>query len=152
MFRGASAINMDAKGRIAIPARYRDALRVEHAGTVIMTVDIDAACLLIYPLHEWEQIEAKLRLLSDTDPLERSFKRKLLGHAQDCELDSHGRIVIPPALRSFASLEKKTMLVGLLNKFELWEESAWQQQMDDGNTLIQSQDLASNERLAHFSL
>ena len=76
----------------------------------------------------------------------------MLGHAQDCELDSHGRIVIPPALRSFASLEKKTMLVGLLNKFELWEESAWQQQMDDGNTLIHSQDLASNERLAHFSL
>ena len=152
MFRGASAINMDTKGRIAIPVRYRDALRDQHSSTVVITVDIESACLLIYPLHEWELIENKLKQLSDTDPLERSFKRKLLGYAQECELDGLGRFVVPPALRNFASLEKKTMLVGLLNKFELWEESAWLQQMDEGNALIQSQDLASNERLANFSL
>ncbi|WP_394130675.1 division/cell wall cluster transcriptional repressor MraZ [Shewanella maritima] len=152
MLRGASAINMDAKGRIAIPARYRDALRVEHDGTVVITVDISAACLLIYPLHEWEKVETKLIALSDTVPDERVFKRKLLGHAQDCELDSHGRIVIPAALKQYANLSKKTMLVGLSNKFEMWDENAWQEQQAKDNEFIESIDLSSSERLADFSL
>ena len=152
MFRGASAINMDAKGRIAMPARFRDALRNGHDGTLIITVDINSPCLLIYPLHEWELMETKLLQLSDIDPTERSLKRKLLGYAQECELDSHGRIVVPPILRSFANLEKKTMLVGLLNKFELWEEGAWQLQMEQNHELISNQNLPNHERLSHFTL
>jgi MraZ protein len=152
VFRGASAINMDAKGRIAIPMRYRDALHAQDAGIIVITIDIQSQCLLIYPLHEWELIEAKLLTLSDTNPVERSFKRRLLGHAHECELDSLGRVLIPPTLRQYAGLEKKAMLVGLLNKFELWDEQTWQQQMDDSQALIQSQDLTSQARLADFSL
>jgi MraZ protein len=143
---------MDAKGRIAIPARYRDALRNGHEGTLVLTVDTNSPCLLIYPLHEWEVIESKLLLLSDIDPTERSFKRKLLGYAQECELDGHGRIVVPPVLRSFANLEKKTMLAGQLNKFELWEEGAWQQKMLDDHELISGQNLANHPRLSTFTL
>jgi MraZ protein len=152
VFRGASAINMDAKGRIAIPMRYRDALHAQDAGLIVITIDIQSQCLLIYPLHEWELIEAKLLTLSDTNPVERSFKRRLLGHAHECELDSLGRVLVPPTLRQYAGLEKKAMLVGLLNKFELWDEQTWQQQMDDSQALIQSQDLTSQARLAYFSL
>ncbi len=152
VFRGASAINMDAKGRIAIPMRYRESLRVEHSGIVVITVDIQSACLLIYPIHEWELIEAKLLQLSDTNHIERSMKRRLLGHAHECELDGNGRALVPPALRQFASLQKKTMLVGLLNKFELWDEAAWQLQMDESHQQIQAADLTSHERLANFSL
>ncbi|MBR9729055.1 division/cell wall cluster transcriptional repressor MraZ [Shewanella intestini] len=152
MLRGASAINMDAKGRIAIPARFRESLRSQHEGIVVVTVDISEQCLLIYPLHEWELIENKLKQLSDTNPAERMFKRKLLGYAQDCELDSHSRIVIPSALRQYANLVKPTMLVGLSNKFELWEQAAWQQKLDDDNALIQQLELTDNPRLADFSL
>jgi MraZ protein len=152
VFRGASAINMDAKGRIAIPMRYRDALHAQDAGLIVITIDIQSQCLLIYPLHEWELIEAKLLTLSDTNPVERSFKRRLLGHAHECELDSLGRVLVSPTLRQYAGLEKKAMLVGLLNKFELWDEQTWQQQMDDSQALIQSQDLTSQARLADFSL
>ncbi|MCL1142896.1 division/cell wall cluster transcriptional repressor MraZ [Shewanella gaetbuli] len=152
MFRGASAINMDAKGRIAMPARYRDALRNGHDGTLIITVDINSPCLLIYPLHEWESIEAKLLKLSDIDPVERSLKRKLLGYAQECELDGHGRIVVPAVLRNFANLEKKAMLVGFLNKFELWEEGTWQQQMDQSHEMTTTENLANHERLSDFTL
>lgn len=152
MFRGASAINMDAKGRIAIPMRYRDSLHTQDAGLIVITIDIQSQCLLIYPLHEWELIEAKLLTLSDTNPVERSFKRRLLGHAHECELDSLGRVLVPATLRQYAGLDKKAMLVGLLNKFELWDEDIWQQQMDDSQALIQSQDLTSQVRLADFSL
>ncbi|MFC1520746.1 cell division/cell wall cluster transcriptional repressor MraZ, partial [Pseudomonadota bacterium] len=97
-------------------------------------------------------IEAKLMQLSDTNHIERSMKRRLLGHAHECELDGNGRALVPPALRQFASLQKKTMLVGLLNKFELWDEAAWQLQMDESHQLIQAEDLTSHERLANFSL
>lgn len=143
---------MDAKGRIAIPARHRDALHKDHNGTVIITVDIKSPCLLVYPLHEWEVLEQKLMRMSDTDTLQRSIKRKLLGYAQECELDSHGRFVIPPVLRSFANLDKKTMLVGLLNKFELWDEAVWQQEMQLNLELINTHNLDDVESLKDFTL
>ncbi|NKF52355.1 division/cell wall cluster transcriptional repressor MraZ [Shewanella sp. WXL01] len=152
MLRGASAINMDAKGRIAIPARYRESLRSQHEGILVVTVDISDPCLLIYPLHEWEQVEDKLKRLADTNPKQRVFKRKLLGYAQDCEMDSHSRIVIPPTLRQYAQLEKKTMLVGVSNKFELWDEASWQQKLADDEALIEQMDFSQDPSLADFSL
>ena len=152
MFSGASAINLDTKGRIAIPMRYRDSLHAEHAGKMVITVDIQSACLLIYPIHEWSKIEAKLQLLSDTQPTERALKRLLLGYAHECELDSHGRVLLPTPLRQYANLDKHIMLVGQLNKFELWCADAWQQQIELSQETIRSAELASNERLADFSL
>ncbi len=80
------------------------------------------------------------------------MKRLMLGYAQECELDANGRVLLTPPLRQYASLEKKTMLVGQLNKFELWDEQVWQQQLADSLEMIKSQGLTASERLADFSL
>ncbi|WP_076415139.1 division/cell wall cluster transcriptional repressor MraZ [Shewanella sp. UCD-KL12] len=152
MFRGASAINLDTKGRIAIPKRYREQLHAEYNGQLVITVDFQSSCLLLYPLVEWSKIEAKLLQLSDTQASERSMKRLLLGYAHECELDGNGRLLLPPPLRQYANLEKHAMLVGQLNKFELWDEVAWQRQIEQSRETIQSEQFATNERLADFSL
>ncbi|GIU23271.1 MULTISPECIES: division/cell wall cluster transcriptional repressor MraZ [unclassified Shewanella] len=152
MFSGASAINLDAKGRIAIPKRYRETLHARHNNQLVITVDIQSSCLLLYPIHEWEQVAAKLASLSDTQPTERAMKRLLLGYAHECELDGNGRMLLPTPLRQYANLDKRAMLVGQLNKFELWDEAAWQQQIEQSREAILNEDLAANERLADFSL
>lgn len=156
MFRGASSVNLDAKGRIAIPMRYRELLSTEQAtdmaGKMVVTVDIKANCLLLYPLIEWLKIEQKLLQLSDTQPTERALKRLLLGYAHEFELDVNGRILLPLPLRQYASLNKKAMLVGQLNKFELWDEENWNKQITSDQQIIQENALASYERLTDFSL
>jgi MraZ protein len=152
LFSGASALNLDAKGRIAMPTRYREELRAQELGKLVVTVDIQSPCLLIYPALEWAKVLEKLLKLSDIQPQERAMKRLLLGYAQDCELDSNGRILLTPPLRQYASLDKKTMLVGQLNKFELWDEQTWQQQLADSLEMIRNDGLEASERLADFSL
>ena len=152
MFRGASAINLDTKGRIAIPKRYREPLHAEFNSQIVITVDFQSPCLLLYPFDEWSKIEEKLLQLSDTRATERAMKRLLLGYAHECELDGNGRILLPPPLRQYANLEKRAMLVGQLNKFELWDETAWQKQIEQSRETIQSEEFADNERLADFSL
>ncbi|MCL1123588.1 division/cell wall cluster transcriptional repressor MraZ [Shewanella surugensis] len=152
MFCGASAINLDVKGRIAIPKRYREPLHVEHGSELVITVDIQSPCLLLYPKLEWRKIEAKLQVLSDTQPPQRAIKRLLLGYAHECELDANGRLLLPPPLRQYAALEKRAMLVGQLNKFELWNESTWEQEIAASLETIRNEDLAANQGLADFSL
>jgi len=152
VFRGASAINLDTKGRIAIPKRYREPLHAEFNSQIVITVDFQSPCLLLYPFDEWSKIEEKLLQLSDTRATERAMKRLLLGYAHECELDGNGRILLPPPLRQYANLEKRAMLVGQLNKFELWDETAWQKQIEQSRETIQSEEFADNERLADFSL
>ncbi|GIU13634.1 transcriptional regulator MraZ [Shewanella sp. c952] len=152
MFSGASAINLDAKGRIAMPKRHREPLHAHHNSQLVITVDIQSPCLLLYPVQEWQTIAVKLSQLSDTQPAERAIKRMLLGYAHECELDGNGRILLPTPLRQYANLEKRAMLVGQLNKFELWDEAAWQQQIEESRIAILNEDLAANQRLADFSL
>ncbi|MFQ6372794.1 division/cell wall cluster transcriptional repressor MraZ [Shewanella sp. YIC-542] len=152
MFSGASALNLDAKGRIAMPTRYREALCAEDAGKLVVTVDFQSNCLLIYPARQWETVLEKLLQLSDTQPQERALKRLLLGYAQECQLDGNGRFLLTPPLRQYASLDKKAMLVGQLNKFELWDEQVWQQQLTDSLDLLRNDGLGASERLADFSL
>lgn len=129
MFRGALSLSLDSKGRLAIPTRYRDHLLNECLGQLICTIDIHQPCLLLYPLPQWEFIERKLAGLSSMVPEERRIQRLLLGHAAECEMDSAGRILLPATLRSYAQLHKELMLVGQLNKFEIWDTDAWQQQI-----------------------
>ena len=131
MLRGANAINLDIKGRIAIPTRYRDWLAEVCQGQFVCTIDIQSPCLLIYPLNEWLLIEKKLCALSSTNPQERRIQRLILGYATESELDKSGRALIAPILRQHAKLEKKVMLVGQLNKFELWDEDMWNQQIQN---------------------
>ncbi len=118
---------MDSKGRLAIPARYRDMLQAHCAGQLVMTADADG-CLLLYPQPEWQPIREKLMQLSAFNPRIRSLQRFLVGHAEDVAMDATGRVLVSPTLRNFAALEKRVMLVGQGNKFEVWDEARWQAQ------------------------
>ncbi len=125
MFRGVTSLNLDTKGRMAMPAKYRDRLQDLCGGQLVITVDRDDRCLLVYPLPEWEEIERKLAKLPSLNKQTRRLQRLLIGHATECELDSAGRILLPPKLREYAGLDKQVMLLGQVNKFELWDEQAW---------------------------
>lgn len=125
MFRGVNAINLDAKGRLAIPTRYRQVLRERCSGNLVATIDTDEPCLLIYPLDEWEIIQQKIEALPSFHPMTRRIQRLLIGHATDLELDKSGRILVPPLLREYASLQRHTILLGQGKKFELWDEGCW---------------------------
>jgi len=125
LFRGANVISLDAKGRLVMPSRYRDELVSRSAGQLIVTIDTVDPCLCVYPLPEWEQIEAKLRALPSLREETRRLQRLLIGNAVDLELDGNGRFLVPPRLREYAKLDKRVALVGQLNKFQLWNEDAW---------------------------
>ena len=151
MLRGANSINLDNKGRLAMPMRYRDGLFEECQGQMVCTVDITMNCLLLYPLNEWEAIEVKLRKLSSMEPAQRRLQRLLLGYADDCQMDKNGRILISGVLRAHAGLEKNIMLVGQLNKFEIWSASTWNEQID-ADLSVPDDGIPINEQLRDFSL
>ncbi len=126
MFRGISALNLDAKGRLAMPTRYRDQL---PDGQLVVTIDTDETCLLIYPVQVWDTIEHKIEALPSLDPRSRRLQRLLIGHATDVELDGNGRILLPGLLREYMLLNdshKAVTLVGQGSKFELWDAQHWQ--------------------------
>ena len=152
MLRGAHAITLDPKGRLALPTKYRDWLREESEGQLICTIDITHPCLLLYPLSEWEEIEKKLKALSTMDPLERRLQRLLLGHASECELDGNGRFLLPAPLRQHAKLDKQVMLVGQLNKFEIWSDAAWLAQVNEDLGALPDMDWTQSDTLRDFSL
>ena len=127
MFRGVAKLALDSKGRLAIPARHRDLLLAHCGGKLVLTAD-PHHCLLLYPLPESEPIQTKLMGLSSFNQHTRQLQRLLVGHANDVELDSAGRILVPPALRDYARLDKHVALVGQNNRFELWSEKEWDQQ------------------------
>ncbi len=130
MFRGITVLNLDTKGRLAIPTRYRDRLEQSCGSQLVVTADKDR-CLLIYPANEWVEVERAIRRLPSITEPGRSLQRLYIGHAQDTKMDGQGRILIPPELRDFASLDKKVVLVGQANKFELWDEAAWNKCRDE---------------------
>lgn len=127
VFRGVTQLALDAKGRLAVPARHRDALASVSGGRCIVTAD-PSRCLLLYPLAAWEPIQAKLLALPSFNERNRGVQRLLVGHADDVELDGAGRILVPPALRRYASLDRSVMLVGQGHKFEIWDEAQWSAQ------------------------
>jgi len=124
LFRGVSYINLDAKGRLGVPARYRPQLDESCGGQLVITVDTDR-CLLIYPQGEWEAIERRLAALPNLNRQARRLQRLLIGHATECALDGNGRILLPPPLREFAGIDRRTVMIGQGNKFELWDEQTW---------------------------
>lgn len=130
MFRGASKVTLDAKGRLAIPSRYRERLLTRADGKLVATVDRDQ-CLLIYPLPDWEEIERRLDRMPGLKPQVRQLQRLMLGYATELEMDGHGRILVSRELRDFAALDKQAMLVGQGKKFELWDEERWTARRDE---------------------
>lgn len=141
MFQGAAALTLDAKGRLAIPARHREALASPGGGTVVLTAH-PHHCLLIYPLPAWEPIRDQVVALSSLQRHYASLRRLLIGHAVDEQLDAAGRVLISPELRRYAGLERDVFLVGQGDHFELWSEAAWQKEQEEisalGDTLLPS--------------
>ncbi len=129
MFRGATNLSMDTKGRLAVPAKHRDALLTQSAGNVVLTAH-PHGCLLMYPQPAWEPIQAKIMALSSFDKHAASLQRLLVGYAEDITIDAAGRMLVSPALREFAGLEKDVMLVGQGGHFEMWNMDAWRKQLD----------------------
>ncbi|AMH18040.1 MraZ family cell division protein [Hafnia paralvei ATCC 29927] len=152
MFRGATTINLDGKGRLAVPMRYRELLLEESQGQMVCTIDLHQPCLLLYTLPQWEVIEQKLSRLSSMNPVERRIQRLLLGHASECQMDSAGRLLIASTLRQHAGLTKQVMLVGQFNKFELWDEENWYQQVKEDIDAQQTVTEPLSERLQDLSL
>lgn len=129
MFRGAASLNLDAKGRLAVPSRYREVLLGQYAGHLVLTAHLHR-CLLLYPQPVWEPIQSRIMALSSFDPQSSRLQRLLVGYAEDVALDSVGRLLVSPVLREFAGLEKQIMLVGQGSHFELWSMEGWRQQLE----------------------
>lgn len=113
-------MNLDAKGRMAVPVKYRALLTERFNGKVVVTIDFDR-CLSIYPMKIWEGIERKLSDLPTLKPAVKKLQRALVGHATEVEMDANGRLMVPPPLRAFAGITKKVVLVGQIRRFELWD-------------------------------
>jgi len=130
VFRGVTNINLDAKGRMAMPTRYRERLAEHCGGQMVVTIDTEEHCLLIYPIDEWEVIQRKIEALPSFNPAARRIQRLLIGHATDVDIDGSGRLLLTQPLRDYAQLDKKTVLLGQGKKFELWSEELWMQRRD----------------------
>ena len=124
MFKGAANLNMDAKGRLAVPAKHREALFAQSGGELVLTAH-SHPCLLLYPASAWEPIQSKIMSLSSFDKKSAALQRRLVGYAEDINLDGAGRMLISPVLRELAGLEKEVMLVGQGSHFELWGKQAF---------------------------
>jgi len=121
---------LDAKGRIVLPARYRERLAEICQSQLVITIDTDQPCLLIYPLPEWETIEEKIEALPSFNPTTRRIQRLLIGHATEVEVDANGRMLLSNPLRDYARLDRKVVLIGQGKKFELWDEALWNERME----------------------
>ena len=123
MFRGSSFHSIDPKGRIIIPARFRDVINASGDERIMIT-RMDN-CLFAYTFGEWTKIEQRILQLPQKSESMRRFQRVFIGSAQECRCDGQGRVLIPPYLKGYASLEKEVVLVGVLSRFEIWSKENW---------------------------
>jgi MraZ protein len=124
MFRGSFEHSVDSKGRVSVPSRFRDILSERYEGKLVLTMDFDK-CIMVYPIEEWERIEEKIKSLPQSQKEVKDYTRFVFSNATECELDKQGRILIPPPLRENAGINKSVMVVGILNKMEIWDKGAW---------------------------
>jgi MraZ protein len=136
VFQGAAELSLDAKGRLAVPTRHRDALNA-GGGAVVLTAHPDG-CVLLYPRPAWEPIGSRIQALSSFNEQARWWQRLLVGFAEELSLDAQGRILVSPALRKFADLKKDVMLVGQGSHFEIWDVEAWDKKLAHAMTLASS--------------
>jgi MraZ protein len=154
VFRGVNSINLDAKGRLAVPTRYRAELQESCERQMIVTVAVnekcvgEKGCLWLYPLQEWEKVELTISKQGTLNKMAIKLRRFLIGNATECEMDAQGRLLLPEKLRNFAGMEKKIILAGQLNKFEIWNEEAW---TDKENEWMSEDDTEGLEDLGSIS-
>ncbi|HWP35498.1 MAG TPA: division/cell wall cluster transcriptional repressor MraZ [Thermodesulfobacteriota bacterium] len=127
MFRSRYAHTIDSKGRLSIPARFREILAERYDDRLVLT-NFDR-CLVAYPYAEWQAIEEKLASLSIVSPEVTAFTRFFISGATECEIDKLGRILIPQVLREYAKLEKDVIIAGQLKKFEIWARPLWEEEL-----------------------
>ena len=127
MFRGSSFHTIDSKGRIIIPARFRDIIKAGGSDGVMVT-RLDRA-LFVYTFDQWSKIESKVLSMAETSEYMRRFRRVFIGGASDCNCDKQGRILIPPVLRQYAELDKDVVLVGQIAHFEIWSKENYEQEV-----------------------
>jgi MraZ protein len=147
VFRGAAYLNLDAKGRLAVPAKQRERLLAEGGASLVLTVD-RARCLLLFPAPAWEVVERELADLPAFDESALAVRRLYLGNAEDVEMDGQGRILLPQPLREFASLDKRVAFVGMGVKFEIWDEQRWKEKNEATLNDPKSGELAMSSSLA----
>lgn len=124
VFRGSFEHSVDSKGRVSVPSRFRDIIAERYEGKLVLTMDFDK-CIMVYPLEEWERVEEKLRSLPQSQKEVKDYMRYIYSNASECELDKQGRILIPPPLRESARINKGVIVVGMLNKMEIWDKTSW---------------------------
>jgi MraZ protein len=139
MFRGSSFHTIDDKGRIIIPSRFRDQIKNNgHNGVMVSRMD---NCLVGYTFDEWNKIEKRILSLAEKSQSMRRFRRVFIGGAHECTGDKQDRILIPPALRQYAHLEKEIVIVGVLDHFEIWSRENWEQENLDLEKDMQEEDV-----------
>jgi len=148
MIGGVSVISLDSKGRLAIPARHRETLLSVFGHKVVVTLE-SSDHLLIYPEPNWRPVEARLLALPTGNPTLKRYQRLVLGHAETLEMDNAGRVLLPARLRELIGLDKEVALVGMGNRFELWNALDWDEQTNAALELSQA-DLA--QHLGDFTL
>ena len=156
MFRGISKASLDDRGRFAMPTRFRDALRSRSDGKLVITIDRQDKCLVLYPDGEWTAVENGLERLSNLRPAVRQLQRMIVGFATDVEMDNSGRVLIPPILRNYAEIDRSVMVMGQPNKLELWSEEILNAEMprwrSQGNEAFESLKELADIQLADIRL
>ena len=150
MFRGVHNLSVDAKGRVKVPTRHQTQIDEVCAGQMVLSIHPDDNCLLLYPLKDWQLLEEKVSALPSLNIHTKRLKRKLIGHATDCELDKAARILIPSTLRDYANIGKKIIMSGQGNNFELWNEDAWNEQLSSLDSLSKQEEIPAE--VAQLSL
>lgn len=147
MFFGETAINLDAKGRFAIPTRYRELIDEHCAGQMVLTYSaFDSGALWLYPHKDWQRVRNEVMALSTFNPSHRGLQRRLVGSATPVEPDGSGRILLPQTLRQVAGLEKRIVFLGMGSRFEIWNENVLnQKRAEEERTLSEA---ASDEMAA----
>ncbi len=148
MFRGSSFHTIDDKGRVIIPARFREVINASDSeGVMVSGMD---GCLFAYPFNEWGKIEKRILSLAEKSASMRRFRRLFIGGAFECNIDKQDRILIPPSLRTYADLDKEIVLVGVLDHFEIWSRANWD--MENENLMKDLEEEGVRNEIARLGL
>jgi len=131
MFLGSSYLNLDAKSRFAMPTKYRERIVADQDGEMVLTADHGGQCLTLYPMSSWEVMQKSIASMNPLKKGTMNLMRTVFGYATEVKMDGQGRILVAEPLRDFANLDKKLMLIGQMDKFELWSEDVWNSSAED---------------------